>query len=87
MKKLVNGLISAGFILIIIGMVIQQNQIKKDNVNKQSIIDNQAIELIKYREENRSLYEENLKLEEENMACWNNYYMNVSNYEGYEYYE
>ena len=30
---------------------------------------------------------ENTKLTKENEALWDNYYMNVSNYEGYEYYE
>lgn len=30
---------------------------------------------------------ENAKLKEENNSLWDNYYMNVTNKEGYEYYE
>lgn len=32
-------------------------------------------------------HKKNVKLKSENDALWDNYYMNVNNYEGYEYYE
>lgn len=71
MKK-VNILVAAGIILIFIGMTLQLDQLIKNNIDKQERIDNQATELIKCKEENDAL--------------WDNYYMNVSNYDG-EYYE
>lgn len=71
MKK-VNVLIISGVIMIFIGMTLQLEQLIKDNIHKQEIIDSQAKELIKCKAETESL--------------WDNYYMNKSEYKG-EYYE
>lgn len=35
----------------------------------------------------KELANENIKLKYENESLWDNYYMNATNYEGYEYYE
>lgn len=70
--SLINKLCIIGIIVLFLGMVLQFEQVVEDNEKKQEIIDRQATEIIKLKEENEHL--------------WNNYYMNVSNYEG-EYYE
>ena len=44
-------------------------------------------EIKKLEEKVLDIAREKLKLENENQYLWSNYYMNVSNYEGYEYYE
>ena len=73
MKKIVNILIAAGFILIIIGLIFKCEELNNELNEAKETIDIQASELIRCKEENDYL--------------WSNYYMNVSNYEGYEYYE
>lgn len=70
-----------GMILIALGLGVQLIQYHNeiDNLNKElnkanETIDQQATELIRYKEENDYL--------------WSNYYMSVSDYEGeYQYYE
>lgn len=72
-KKIAYVLLVTGLILIFAGLILQ---IHKDNQiikDKDSLIDKQAQEIN--------------KLNAENEALWDNYYMNASNYEGYEYYE
>ena len=61
-----------GIILVAVGMVIDQEILIHKNEELNDRVDQQAKEIIKLTEENSSL--------------WDNYYMNVSNYEG-EYYE
>ncbi len=73
-------LLLIGLILIIIGLSIQvykDNQIIKD---KNTLIEEKDERL-------GNLAQEIIKLRNENEALWDNYYMNVTNYEGYEYYE
>lgn len=73
-EKIYHILVTIGFIMLFIGMTLQLEQVIEDNENKEEIIDNQAKEIIKLKEENEHL--------------WNNYYENVSDYKGeYEYYE
>ena len=72
-KKIAYILFVAGLLLIIAGLVLQVYKDKKEIDKKQQLITNQAQEIIKLRTENEAL--------------WDNYYMNVTNYEGYEYYE
>lgn len=72
-KKIAYILFVAGLLLIITGLVLQVYKDKKEIDKKQQLITNQAQEIIKLRAENEAL--------------WDNYYMNVTNYEGYEYYE
>lgn len=72
-KKLVYILLVGALILIIIGLITQIYKCNQIITEKDELIDSQAQELIKLRIENEAL--------------WDNYYMNVSNYEGYEYYE
>lgn len=87
MKK-VNILISVGIILIFIGMCLELDKLIKDNEKKQELIDIQAEQIIQCNEEENTLYREYLKLEEENMVCWDMYYSGVSEYDGeYEYHE
>ena len=72
-KKVGYILFALGLILILSGLILQ---IHKDNQiikDKDILIDKQAQEIN--------------KLHAENEALWDNYYMNVTNYEGYEYYE
>jgi cell division protein FtsB len=73
MKKIINGLIVVGFIFIITGLIIKCKNLNDEIKNLNNKIDQIAVE--------------NIKLKEENNALWDNYYMNVSNNEGYEYYE
>ena len=53
-----------------------------------------CIQMIQYQEEIDKLTEllnkatsENVRLKAENESLWDNYYMNITNQEGYEYYE
>lgn len=79
-KKIAYGLLVTGLILIFAGLILQ---IHKDN----QIIKDKDI-LIKEKDERiDTLAKEINKLRAENEALWDNYYMNVTNYEGYEYYE
>ena len=63
----------AGIILIIVGLILQIIQEHKEINNLNERIDIVATE--------------NAKLKAENEHLWDNYYMNVTNQEGYEYYE
>ena len=71
MKK-INILIIVGFVLITLGMDIQLNDLIKENEE--------------LKKANNILYDENIKLHQQNEALWDNYYMNISKYER-EYYE
>lgn len=73
MYKVVNLLISIGFILIMIGVIYEKNEM----INK--------IEELNNRIDQLSI--KNIQCEEENKNLWDNYYMNSTNYEGYVYYE
>ena len=63
----------AGVILIAIGMTLQMIQYQKEINDLNERLDNALIEID--------------RLEAENESLWDNYYMNVSNQEEYEYYE
>ena len=54
-------------------MMKKNNELIIKEENNEQFIINQAEEINKLRAENEAL--------------WNNYYMNITNYEGYEYYE
>ena len=75
-KKTVCSLIIVSLILIIIGLIVQiisnRQYYKKQLEEKDRVIQLQGQELG--------------KLKTENEALWDNYYMNVSEYDG-EYYE
>ena len=71
MKK-INILIIVGFVLITLGMDIQLNDLIKENEE--------------LKKANNILYDENIKLHQQNEALWDNYYMNIRKYER-EYYE
>ena len=92
MKKVFNKktafiIFNVGVILIVIGLILEINVLASKIKDQEELIDIQATQIIQCNEEENALYGEYLKLEEENMALWNNYYMNVTNKEGYEYYE
>lgn len=83
-----------GVILIILGLGIQMIQYQKEITELKELVDIQATQIIECNEEENGLYGAYLELEEkvmtleaENKSLWNNYYMNVTNQEGYEYYE
>lgn len=83
-----------GVILIILGLGIQMIQYQKEITELKELVDIQATQIIECNEEENGLYGAYLQLEEkvmvleaENKSLWNNYYMNVTNQEGYEYYE
>lgn len=81
-------LFNLGIFLIIIGLIFQIVELKKENKEQKELIDIQAEQIIQCNEEESGLYGAYLKLEEENMVCWNMYYSGVSEYKGeYEYYE
>lgn len=63
----------AGVILIAIGMTLQMIQYQKEINDLNERLDNALIEID--------------RLEAENESLWDNYYMNATNQEGYEYYE
>lgn len=60
-------------IILLINMMKKNNELIIKEENNEQFIVNQAEEINKLRAENEAL--------------WNNYYMNITNYEGYEYYE
>jgi len=64
---------SVGVLMIIAGLGIQMIQYQKQINDLNKKLDNALIEID--------------RLEAENESLWDNYYMNVTNYEGYEYYE
>lgn len=73
MKKVALIIANIGVILIMIGLGIQMIQYQKEIDDLTGQLNKVAIE--------------NAKLKEENNNLWDNYYMNVTNQEGYEYYE
>lgn len=62
-----------GVILIILGLGIQMIQYQEQIDDLTGLLNRVATE--------------NAKLKAENESLWDNYYMNVTNQEGYEYYE
>ncbi len=83
-----------GVILIVIGLIIQIKDLRQENKEQQELLDVVSTQLIQCNEEESGLYgayleleEKNMVLEAENKSLWDNYYMNVTNQEGYEYYE
>lgn len=62
-----------GVILIILGLGIQMIQYQERIDDLTDLLNRVATE--------------NTKLKAENESLWDNYYMNVTNQEGYEYYE
>lgn len=93
MKKRTGVIIfNIGVVIIIIGLLLQIYDLRKENKELQELTDVQAEQIIQCSAEENALYGEYLKLEEENMVCWNKYwdlyYSGVSEYDGeYEYYE
>lgn len=77
--KIVKILSIVGMIMILFGLGYECEQLNKKIIEQNNIIESQRALI-------NELADKNIKLEEENMALWNNYYMNVSNYDG-EYYE
>lgn len=81
-------LFNIGVILIIIGLLLQIGELRKENREQQELLNTIADQLIQCNEEENALYGKYLQMEEENMTCWNMYYSGVSEYQGeYEYYE
>ena len=79
-KKLAHILIFIGLVLIITGLIAQiivDNQLIINDYKKQIEAKDELIE-----QQGRTI----IKLRSENEALWDNYYMNVSEYDG-EYYE
>jgi c-di-AMP phosphodiesterase-like protein len=82
-KKLAHTLIFIGLVLIITGLIAQiivdnrDNQLIINDYKKQIEAKDELIE-----QQGRTI----IKLRSENEALWDNYYMNVSEYDG-EYYE
>lgn len=73
MKRVALIIANIGVILIIIGLGVQMIQYQERIDDLTGQLNKVAIE--------------NTKLKEENNSLWDNYYMNVTNQEGYEYYE
>ena len=73
MKRIALIIANIGVVLIIIGLGVQTIQYQKQIDEITNLLNKVAIE--------------NAKLKEENNSLWDNYYMNVTNQEGYEYYE
>lgn len=73
MKRVALIIANIGVILIMIGLGVQMIQYQKEIEDLTGQLNKVAIE--------------NTKLKEENNSLWDNYYMNVTNQEGYEYYE
>lgn len=77
--KLYKVLSVIGIIMIMMGFGFEIVDLNKKVIEQNDVIESQKALI-------DELAEKSIKLEEENMALWNNYYMNVSNYDG-EYYE
>lgn len=73
MKRVAMIIANIGVILIMIGLGVQMIQYQKEIDDLTGQLNKVAIE--------------NAKLKVENESLWDNYYMNVTNQEGYEYYE
>lgn len=82
-KKLAHTLIFIGLVLIITGLIAQIIVNERDY----QLVINDYKKQIKTKDETiQSQGNEIIKLRYENEALWDNYYMNVSEYDG-EYYE
>lgn len=82
-KKLAYILVFISLVLIITGLIVQ---IIVDNRDNQLIINDYKKQIKEQKEVILQQGTEIIKLRYENEALWNNYYMNVSEYDG-EYYE
>lgn len=82
-KKLAYKLIFIGLLLIITGLIAQ---IIVDSRDNQLIINNYKKQIAEKNEVIMQQGNEIIRLRYENEALWDNYYMNVSEYDG-EYYE
>lgn len=82
-KKIAHKLIVIGLVLIIIGLIAQIIVNERDY---QLVINDYKKQIEAKDETIQSQGREIIKLRYENEALWDNYYMNVSEYDG-EYYE
>lgn len=73
MKRIALIIANIGVIFILIGLGTQMIEYQKQIDDLTGLLNKVAIE--------------NAKLKAENDSLWDNYYMNVTNQEGYEYYE
>lgn len=78
--KVAKILAIVGILMIMLGMTFQVIDYQKQITDQKKQIEKLKIQLDKVATENNRLRAENENL-------WNNYYMNVTNQEGYEYYE
>ena len=73
MKSRVERIILVLLILVTVGLAVDNYRLRNKLDDAEKKIQEQVAELIKVKQENDVL--------------WDNYYMNIGNYEGYEYYE
>lgn len=73
MKSRIERIILVLLILVTVGLAIDNYRLRNKLDDAEEKIQEQVAELIKVKQENDVL--------------WDNYYMNIGNYEGYEYYE
>ena len=73
MKNRVIGIILVLLISVGIGLAVDNYRLRNKLDDAEKKVQEQAVELIKVKQENDTL--------------WDNYYMNIGNYEEYEYYE
>lgn len=79
--KIVKILSVIGIIMILFGLGYECEQLNKKIIEQNNIIESQRALI-------DEVGEKYIRLEEENMVCWNMYYSGVSEYNGeYEYYE
>lgn len=78
--KIAKILAIAGIIMIVLGMTLQ-------TIGYQRRITEQEKQITYLKGQLDQVASENNRLKAENESLWNNYYMNVTNQEGYEYYE
>ena len=76
-----------GALFIIIGLGVQMIQYQEQIDKHQEEIKEYKKQIKELDKKVLDLAREKLKVENENQYLWSNYYMNVTNYEGYEYYE
>ena len=73
MKSRIERIILVLLILVTVGLAVDNYRLRNRLDDAEKKIQEQVAELIKVKQENDVL--------------WDNYYMNIGNYEGYEYYE
>lgn len=78
--KVTKILAVAGILMIMLGMTFQA-------IDYQKKITAQEKQIADLKRQLDQVATENNRLKAENESLWNNYYMNVTNQEGYEYYE